>query len=363
MMGGGRSSDAAETGRSRFVALGASGRRAAEHGAPDPADEDLVERLAAGEPDALGPLYSRYARLVLHLASQSVEYAVAEELVQEVFLTVWRKSGAFDPERGTFRTWLLEIAHSRILNELRRQSRRPHPLPGHGDTYLGLVADPDPEPSEAIQHDQRRRTLLDALAGLPPEQQRALRLAFFDDLTHEQVAAATAVPLGTAKTRIRSGLLRLRSRLNPLLVGGLAVALAAGAVAYQSQHEQMTRYARALRHVTLSDLQSVRLVAVPGVAEAAHGEYRARIGADLAVLTVSYLPPLGDEEVYQAWASIDGTWRSLGVIRPAGADRRGLLVAEGADLGTTPEAVLVTREPAGGARQPSDRAVISWPSR
>jgi RNA polymerase sigma factor (sigma-70 family) len=319
-----------------------------------------MQRLASGEPDAFGPLYSRYARFVLHRATQSLDHSAAEELVQEVFLTVWRKAAGFDPDRGTFRTWLLEIVHSRILNELRRRSRRPHLLPGHGDTYLGLVADPDPEPSEAVQREQRQRALLDALATLPPEQQRALRLAFFDELTHEQVAATTAVPLGTAKTRIRNGLLRLRSRLSPLLVGGLAIILAAGAVTYQSERDQATRYARALRHVTLSDLQSVRLVAASGVPDAAHGEYRVRVGADLAVLTVSYLPPLAEGEVYQAWAQVAGAWRSLGLVQPTGAEGRGLLIAEGSDLGVLPDGVAVTRELTGGADRPSDRLVIIW---
>jgi RNA polymerase sigma factor (sigma-70 family) len=359
-MSGGPRSDAAEPGRRRFFPHGGTiGRRAGED-PREPADEELMQRLAGDEPDALGPLYSRYARLVLHLATQSLDHSAAEELVQEVFLTVWRKAASFDPNRGSFRAWLLEIVHSRILNELRRRSRRPHLIPGHGETYLGLVADPDPEPSEAIQREQRQRALLDALATLPPEQQRALRLAYFDELTHEQVAATTAVPLGTAKTRIRSGLLRLRSRLNPLLVGGLAIALAAGAVAYQSEYERASRYARALRHVTLSDLQSVRLVAASGVPDAAHGEYRARVGADLAVLTVSYLPTLGEGEVYQAWAQVGGAWRSLGLVQPTGADGRGLLIAEGSDLGTLPDAVKVTREPTGGAEQPSDRLVITW---
>jgi RNA polymerase sigma-70 factor (ECF subfamily) len=362
-MSRGQAPDAADSGRGRYFPLGSASGSPAAGGSSDPADERLILRLAGGEPDALGPLYSRHARLVFHLATQSLDHSSAEELVQEIFLTVWRKAGTFDPDRGTFRSWLLEIAHSRILNELRRRSRRPHLLPGHGDAYLGLIADPDPEPSEAIQREQRQRALLEALATLPPEQQRALQLAFFDEMTHQQVAASTAVPLGTVKTRIRAGLRRLRSRLNPLLVGGLALTLAAGAVAYQSAHEQASRYARALRHVTLSDLQSERLVAAAGVPDAAHGEYRGRLGADIAVLTVSYLPPLDAGEVYQAWARIDGVWRSLGLVQPIGADGRGLLIADGDDLGALPDAVQVTREQAGGARLPSDRVVVAWPAR
>jgi len=323
-------------------------------------DEELMQRLAAGEPDALGPLYGRYGRLVYAVASQSVDRSAAEELVQEVFLVVWRKAASFDPARGTFRNWLLEIAHSRILNELRRRSRRPVLLHG-GDDQLRLRPDPDPEPSETIEREHRERVIREALATLPTPQQQALWLAYFADLTHEQVAITTAVPLGTAKTRIRSGLRRLRSRLNPLLVGSLGVVLVIAAAKYAHEHEQAARTARALRHVTFSDLHSFRLIAPGETPRDAHGVYRARVGADLIVLTVSYLPALAEGEVYQAWASINGSWRTLGIVTATGPEGRGLLVSEGGDLGELPGAVVVTRELSGGAQTPSENIVIVWP--
>src|SRR5579871_5592270 len=90
-----------------------------------PTDEELMIDLAHGQHEALGGLYSRYSRLVFYLALQSLERPVAEELVQEVFLAIWRGAGAFDPEQGRFRPWLLRLAHWRILNELRRRHRRP----------------------------------------------------------------------------------------------------------------------------------------------------------------------------------------------------------------------------------------------
>ena len=87
---------------------------------PEASDEQLMAHVATGAQDALGPLYSRYARLVFNVAAQTLERAVAEEIMQEVFLVVWRRARLFDPERGTFRSWVLQITHFRVLNELRR---------------------------------------------------------------------------------------------------------------------------------------------------------------------------------------------------------------------------------------------------
>src|SRR3954447_13246714 len=85
-------------------------------------DEELMQQLAAGAQEALGPLYSRYARLIFHLAVRSLNRPAAEEIVQDVFLAVWCGAATFDPARGAFRPWVLQITHFRILNELRRRS-------------------------------------------------------------------------------------------------------------------------------------------------------------------------------------------------------------------------------------------------
>ena len=86
------------------------------------ADEDLMRRIAGGSPEALALLHRRFARLIFGLAAQTLDRATAEDLVQEVFLAVWRNASRFDPERGTVRAWILQIAHFRVLNELRRRS-------------------------------------------------------------------------------------------------------------------------------------------------------------------------------------------------------------------------------------------------
>src|SRR5438876_264845 len=93
--------------------------------APQPSDEELIGRLAAGDHAALGPLYARHAGWLFGLAARTIDRAAAEEIVQDVFLTVWRKADTFDPARGTFRAWVHRVTQLRVINELRQRSRRP----------------------------------------------------------------------------------------------------------------------------------------------------------------------------------------------------------------------------------------------
>jgi RNA polymerase sigma factor (sigma-70 family) len=183
----------------------------------DLSNEELMELLAAGQEEALAPLHRRYAPLMFSLAARSLDAAAAEEIVQDVFLAVWRKASSYDPARGPVRPWLLRIAHLRVINELRRRGRRPTVLPDPEGAQLAAVPDQAPHPDEASWREYRRTTVQAAVAALPPAQRQALSLAVFDDLTHEQVATFLGLPLGTAKTRIRAGLQHLRTSLVPLL--------------------------------------------------------------------------------------------------------------------------------------------------
>src|SRR5262245_40457728 len=115
--------------------------------APEASDEELMRALVAGSEDALRPLYARYAPLVFGLAAQTLERATAEEIVQDVFLSVWKNARQYDTARGPLRPWLLQIAHFRILNELRRRSRRPQRAPDPEGEQLDALVDPDPGPS------------------------------------------------------------------------------------------------------------------------------------------------------------------------------------------------------------------------
>jgi RNA polymerase sigma-70 factor (ECF subfamily) len=180
-------------------------------------DEELMRQLAAGRSEALRPLHGRYAALIWGLAARSLDRAAAEEISQEVFLAVWRHAATFDLARGSFRTWVMQIARTRVLNELRRRRRRPSARFRSQDPDGDHLPDPGPGPVEAAWREYRRAAVRAAVEALPPPQREALRLAFLEDLTDEQVAAFLDVPLGTTKSRIRAGLKALRIRLAPLV--------------------------------------------------------------------------------------------------------------------------------------------------
>jgi len=179
----------------------------------NPADEELMNELSSGRQEALEILHHRYASRIFGLAAQTLERATAEEIVQEIFIAVWRGAGTFDPARGRFRPWVFQIAHNRILNELRRRGRQPQLVEDPADLGMVDLPDPAPNPAEIVGRGEERATMRAAVDALPPEQRRVVGLAFFEDLTYEQVATELHLPLGTAKTRIRAGLQRLRTNL------------------------------------------------------------------------------------------------------------------------------------------------------
>lgn len=316
--------------------------------------------LAAGNAEALGVLHGRHAARVFARAARRLGGDGAEEIVQEVFLAVWRHAACFDARRGAFSAWIDRITRTRILNELRRRGRRPRLT---GETSCLAATDSQPEPDEAAWLAHRRAIVRAAVDALPPHQSRALRLAFLEELSQAQVAAFLEVPLGTAKGRIRAGLETLRQRLAGLAAAGMIVIglLIVLGVHEQAQRASLARERRALRLVTSSDVSPRRLTAAPGAPAAAHGNYRSRPGTPLAVLTVSHLaqPPGGRQ--YAAWAGRAGRWILLGTVHPD-ALGSGLLIAEGAELAAPPEALVVTLEPTAVPRQPTGRAVIAWPA-
>ena len=255
---------------------------------------------------------------------------------------------------------MLQIAHFRLLNELRRQSRQPEIVPDpEGLTLAGFPAD-DPGPPEAAWQQHRRALLKSALDELPPPQREALGLAFLDDLTHEQVAAELGLPLGTAKTRIRAGLQRLRSTLGPHWTTLAALCLlAALGIRYRSEHGALARYDRALSMVTASDSVNLRLAPVAGTPEETHARYRARPGVAIAVVTFSKFPPAPAGQTYQTWVRHGATWTSLGTVETdAGGSAR--LIAEDPALAVLPDGLEVTLEARTGSAAPSGRVVVAW---
>jgi RNA polymerase sigma-70 factor (ECF subfamily) len=323
-------------------------------------DEELMSQLAAGRQEALGPLHGRYASLVFNLAAQTIGSTAAEEIVQDVFVAVWRKAGAFDPARGTFRAWVLRIAHLRVLNELRRRGRRIKVEPDPEGLRVGSVPEPRPGPPEQAWREHRRAIVRKAVAALPPPQRQALSLAFLEELTHEQIAEFLSLPLGTTKSRIRAGLRSLRALLAPLFAAGL---LGIGLAAVWQLRERLRLYDDALRLVTTSDVVPRRMAAGSGPPAETdmHGNYRGRPGIPLAVLTFSHFKPAPSGRAYQAWGEFNGRWIHLGTVHPTD-DGRALLIAESLYLKSPPRALKVTLETIGTPRAPNGPALIAWPN-
>jgi len=331
--------------------------------AMDPSDEDLMRALASGGEDAIGPIYARYAPIVLGMAAQALGHATAEEIVQDVFVAVWKNAASFDPARGPVRPWILQIAHYRIANELRTRSRRPRTEAELDQERLAQLPDPGPDQVEAAWNEYRRGALHRALEELPPPQRQALGLAFFEDLSHGEIASALALPLGTAKSRIRAGILALREKLAPLVAMLAVLALLAG-VAYelQSRRRALGRDERALAMLTSSDAQAVRLTAPTAPESRIHGVYRFRVGSPIAVVTFSNFPTAPEGRVYRAWALSAGAWTLLGEARPD-ATGHARLIAEGKRLTARPESLQVTLESGPELPAPSGPVVIAWPPR
>ena len=324
-------------------------------------DAAVMRDVAAGDDEALKILYGRYAKLVFHVAVQSLEPAAAEEIVQDVFLTVWRKAATFDPARGSFRGWIMQIAHMQIINEHRRQRRRPQAVDDPDGEQLVNLPDGAPDPVEATWRDYCRAAVRAAMETLPPAQRQALGLAFFEDLTHEQVASVLHLPLGTVKTRIRAGMQKLRLQLAPLIVAVLLALLGLAGVRSVQHQTALRRNERAVRLLAASDVVATRLTPANDMPPTAHATYRTRPGATMAVVTLSSVPPAPAGRVYQVWAREGSTWISLGTVQPD-ASGAGLLIAEGPRLATRPSALEVTLEPAGGSRAPRGRPVLAWPA-
>jgi RNA polymerase sigma-70 factor (ECF subfamily) len=324
-------------------------------------DAELVRQLASGSQEALGPLYARYASLVFGVAAHSLDTAAAEEIVQDVFLAIWRKAASFDPEQGAFRPWLLQLTHWRVLNELRRRGRRPQADPDDE----GLNSMPDLlqlDPADHVSHEEQRAVIRSAMDALPAAQRQAVALAFFGELTHEQVARKLDLPLGTAKTRIRSGLRGLRLHLAPIAATLVVVAgvLAAGLKAWQAQLI-LDRDERALGLASASDVERRHLSpALAGLPADAHGSYQTRDGASLAIVTVTDLPKPPAAQHYSVWVQQESTWISLGEITPD-ATGSGRIIAEDQRLASgSPTLVELTLESSSSRKEPSGPVVLSW---
>ncbi len=172
------------------------------------ADEDLISLVESGDSGAFAALYDRHSRAAFSLAYRMMGgRQAAEDLVQEVFLRVWRSTGSYKAGRGSVRTWILSIVHHRGVDLLRSAASRRR-------TQDKVEASAESsQPSEAFSEAWRntqRDEIRQALGTLPPEQLKILELAYFSGYTHMEIADLLDLPLGTVKGRMRLGLKKIR---------------------------------------------------------------------------------------------------------------------------------------------------------
>lgn len=184
----------------------------------DPAhDQRLVAQIATGDQEAFASLYDRLSGPLYSLALKMLDDAAdAEDALQEACLQIWRRASTYDSSKSSVFTWAILITRSRVIDRLRSRGRRLRVVtqmvekderiePGDASTTRSAA--------DIVEKEDERKRVESVLHGLPFEQRQAIELAFFSDLTHHEIAARLAEPLGTVKARIRRGLLRLRDAL------------------------------------------------------------------------------------------------------------------------------------------------------
>jgi len=176
------------------------------------ADHTTLERMARGDHEALAELYDRHSRLVYSLALRIIrDQGEAEDIVQEVFSQAWRQAGRYEARRGNVIAWLLNLTRSRAIDRLRGRQSRPEAA---SDSLLAIdIPDLTLPVDEQLSLEDRASRVRAAMKELSVLQRVAIELAFYEGLTHVEIAERLELPLGTVKTRIRQGLLKLKDRL------------------------------------------------------------------------------------------------------------------------------------------------------
>jgi RNA polymerase sigma-70 factor, ECF subfamily len=174
-------------------------------------DEALLAAIQKRDQRAIAALYDRYGGLAFGLAYRILgERSVAEDVVQDAFLGVWRRAESFEAGRGSVRTWLLSIVHHRAIDRLRGVSGRAR-LDAPIEDFERVLAVDDPWGEVEVR--VQREVLQNGLAALPEVQRQTIEMAYFKGLTQQEIAAAMNVPVGTVKGRLRIGLQKMRSLL------------------------------------------------------------------------------------------------------------------------------------------------------
>jgi RNA polymerase sigma-70 factor, ECF subfamily len=167
------------------------------------ADISLISAIRSGDESAMAALYDRYSGIVYSVALRVLgDTSAAEDILQEVFIQLWRNPATFNSSRGNLGAWLAVIARNRAIDSVRKRRSETD----IEDVVVSIESDLAGDAERARAMDRVRR----ALGSMPPAQRSALEMAYFEGLTHTEIASKTGEPLGTVKTRIRAGLLALR---------------------------------------------------------------------------------------------------------------------------------------------------------
>ena len=174
-------------------------------------DAELAARFVAGDPDALKTMYERWSRLVFTLAARSLgDLSEAEDVTQRAFVSAWTSRQSFSPHAGSLGGWLIAIARRRIADAHEARSRGARLQ----EAMRAVAEEPVAEPVDVAES----LVIADEIDRLEPDARAVVRLAFYEDLTHAQIAERLAMPLGTVKSHLRRSLTRLRTRLEALHV-------------------------------------------------------------------------------------------------------------------------------------------------
>lgn len=180
----------------------------------EPSDEALLNAIAGGSAGAMESLYQRYSRILYSLAYRMVaDHQVAEDLLQDAFLAIWRRATTYSPQTGAARSWLISILHHRTIDYLRRVRRRSsiQEAPLEELELNESIAHPDAW--DTAWQSVKSSHVREALMKIPTEQRLVIELAYFQGWTHTEIAEGTQIPLGTIKARMRLGLLHLKQVL------------------------------------------------------------------------------------------------------------------------------------------------------
>jgi RNA polymerase sigma factor (sigma-70 family) len=183
----------------------------------EPSDETLIHAIADGAVWAMEPLYQRYSRIFYSLAYRMVaDHHIAEDLVQDAFLSVWRRAISYSPQSGAVRGWLISIVHHRAIDYLRNVRRR-------SALKAATLEDVDvdehaifPDVWDEVWHSVQSAQVRAALMHIPTEQRMVIELAYFQGWTHTEIAEGCQIPLGTVKARLRLGLMHLKRTLETM---------------------------------------------------------------------------------------------------------------------------------------------------